>query len=100
VDSNRFIHVNHKDHNTLNNRKYNLEIVPCSINSQLRDKPNTNGQTGVRNVHLVTRYGGKQEYWVQIMRNGEKFKWEFDLNQFDEACEFARQKRIELFGKE
>lgn len=100
VDSNRFIHVNHKDHNTLNNRKYNIEIVPCSINSQLRDKPNTNGQTGVRNVHLITKYGGKQVYWVQIMKNYQRHCWEFEFNQFEEACEFARQKRIELFGKE
>lgn len=99
IDSNRFIHVNHKDHNTLNNMKYNLEIVPCSINSQLRDKPNTNSKTGVRNVHLVTK-NGKEMYYVQIMKNGERFKWEFELNEFDEACEFARQKRIELFGKE
>ena len=100
VNTDLLNHINHINHNTLDNRKINLELITSMLNGQLRNKSNSNSKTGVRNVNLITKYGGKQEYWVQIMRNGEKFKWEFGLNEFDEACEFARQKRIELFGKE
>lgn len=96
----REIMTHHKDGNTLNNREENLDPTTNAINLQLRNRCNTNSKTGVRNVHLVTRYSGKQLYLVQIMKYGERFKWEFDLNEFEEACEFARLKRIELFGKE
>lgn len=77
----------------------NLRVTNNARNSQHRNGANQNNKTGVRNVHLVTRYGGKQLYLVQIMRNGERYKWEFDLNQFEEACQFAESKRQELLGE-
>ena len=91
--------IDHKNHNPLDNRKKNLRIVEASNNSANRKGANSNNKTGVRNVHLINRYGGKQIYMVQIMRKGERFSWEFELNQFDEACIFAEEKRKELFGK-
>ena len=91
--------IDHKNHNPLDNRKKNLRIVEPSNNSANRKGANSNNKTGVRNVHLINRYGGKQIYMVQIMRKGERFSWEFELNQFDEACKFAEEKRKELFGK-
>ena len=93
--------VHHKEQEkTLDNRKINLEIVPHEVNLQLREGANSNSSTGVRNVHLITKYSGKQEYWVQVMKNGISYKEEFSLDQFDDACEWARLKRIELFGEE
>lgn len=92
-------YVDHINHDTLDNRKINLRIVEGNKNSSNRDGANKNNITGVRNVHLVTRYGGKQLYLVQIMRKGERFKWEFELNEFEEACRFAESKRLELFGE-
>lgn len=93
--------VHHKDkHSTLDNRKSNLEIVPYIVNVQLREGANKNNKTGIRNVHLINKYGGEQVYMVQIMKNYKRHAWEFRLDQFEEACEFAKQKRIELFGKE
>jgi len=50
-------------------------------------------------VHLINKYGGKQAYVVQLMKNGERYAWEFGLNQFKEACKFAEEKRKEIFGK-
>ena len=79
--------------------KENLRVVSNSKNLQHRSGANNNSKTGVRNVNLITKYKGKQEYWVQIMKNGERFKWEFGLDKFDEACIFAEEKRKELFGK-
>ncbi len=93
------IHVDHRDNNPLNNRKYNLRQTNTSSNAQNRKGANSNNQTGVRNVNLVTRYGGKQLYLVQIMREGEKFKWEFELDEFEEAVKFAEIKRKEIFGE-
>ena len=64
-----------------------------------RKGANSNNKTGVRNVNLVNKYGGKQVYLVQIMKNYRRYVWEFELDQFEEACEFAEKKRKELFGE-
>jgi hypothetical protein len=89
--------VHHKNKDTLDNRKFNLEIVPYIINTQLRDGANKNSSTGVRNVNWIEK---TNEYWVQIMKEGERYKWTFPSNMFEEACVFAKNKRIELFGEE
>jgi hypothetical protein len=92
--------VDHINHDTLDNRKDNLRIITRSNNSANRKGANSNNKTtGVRNIHLVTRYGGKQLYLVQIMKKGKRYKWEFGLDEFDEACEFAEIKRKEIFGE-
>lgn len=90
--------VDHLNHNFLDNRKQNLKIKDRYGNAQNRKGANKNSSTGVRNVNLITKYDGRQEYWVQFMKKGEKFKWEFPINKFKEACEFAEKKRKELFG--
>jgi hypothetical protein len=32
------------------------------------------------------------------MKDYKRYKWKFPLDQFDEACKFADEKRKELFG--
>jgi len=91
--------IDHKNHDSLDNTKGNLRTTIDANNSSNRRGANTNSKTGVRNVHLVNRYEGEQEYWVQIMKNGIHYKWEFGLHEFDKACEFAKEKRKELFGE-
>lgn len=88
--------VDHKDNNTLDNRKCNLRYVEKKQNLWNRKGANKNSSTGVRNVNWMKRYN---QYWVQIMKDGVRYKWEFPLSQFDEACEFAIMKRKELFGE-
>jgi hypothetical protein len=81
---------------TLDNRKSNLRVTEAHNNSSNRKGANKNSGTGVRNVN----YGaGRREYWVQFCRKGERFKYKFPLAQFQEACNFADIKRIELFGE-
>lgn len=87
-------HIKHKE--TLNNRKYNLRKTTNDKNLQSRKGANKNSSTGIRNVNYIEKLN---EYWVQIMKKGERFKWIFPSNQFKEACDFAEKKRKELFGE-
>jgi hypothetical protein len=90
--------VNHKSHNTLDNRESNLDVTTNQINCSDRLKANKNNKTtGIRNVNYIR---SEDVYKVQICKNYVRYYWTFPVSQFDEACEFARQKRIEFFGKE
>lgn len=89
-------HIEHKLHSSLDNRKRNLRVVESSKNSSNRKGANKNSGTGVRNVNYGT---DRKEYWVQFCKEGERFKWIFPLNQFNEACKFAEEKRKEIFGE-
>lgn len=88
--------VDHINHNTMDNRKSNLKVTTQQINLLNRKGANKNNNTGVRNVSYIEQ---NNEYWVQIMKKGERYKWVFQANQFEEACQFAEIKRNELFGK-
>lgn len=98
-EHNKSIYVDHRNHDTLNNTKINLRKTINRKNLSHRNGANNNCKTGVRNVHLVNRYGDKQVYLVQIMKNYQRYCWEFELDQFEEACELAEEKRKELFGE-
>lgn len=88
--------VDHRDHDTMNNRKENLRITKFIKNVANRKGANSNNKTGVRNVNYIEK---TDEYWVQIMKDGERFKWIFQSNEFEEACKFAELKRQEIFGE-
>jgi hypothetical protein len=89
--------VDHKDYDSLNNCKYNLRTTSVGLNDSHRSGANKNNKsTGIRNVTYVER---DNIYVVQIMRKGERFRWVFPTDQFEEACEFAKNKRQELFGE-
>lgn len=88
--------VDHIDHDTLNNRKSNLRVTTNDKNVKNRKGANSNNNTGVRNVSWIE---SANEYWVQIMKKGKRHKWAFSINQFEEACKFAEEKRKELFGE-
>ena len=90
------IEVDHEYHDTLDNRKYNLRKTESGKNSANRKGANINNNTGVRNVCYIE---DEDSYWVQMMKEGERFRWVFPADQFDEACLFAIKKREELFGE-
>ena len=98
MNASKGVVIDHHNHNRLDNRKENLFITEHSNNSSNRKGANKNNKTGVRNVNLVTR-NGKQMYYVQLMKKGVSYKWEFELDQFEEACKFAELKRQEIFGE-
>ena len=88
--------VDHKNHDSLNNMKSNLRVVEAGNNSANRKGANSNSKTGVRNVNWIEK---ENRYLVQIMKDGERYKWDFPANQFEEACKFAEKKRKEIFGE-
>lgn len=88
------VEIDHKNHDTLDNRKSNLRVISDGDNSSNREGANKNNKTGVRNVCKLDYC-----YLVQIMKKGIRYKWEFSLDKFEEACKFAKEKRKELFGE-
>jgi len=90
--------VDHENNSKLDNRKSNLRVTENKYNIRNRKGANSNSSTGVRNVNRIKGYK-EDKYLVQFMRDGEKFIWEFSINQFEEACKFAEKKRKEIFGE-
>lgn len=88
--------IDHINHNGLDNRKENLRCIENKNNITNRQGANKNNKTGVRNVNYIEQH---DEYWVQIMKNGVRYRWEFPSDKFEEACEFAEIKRKEIFGE-
>lgn len=88
--------VDHINHDSLNNTKINLRVISNSKNLQNRKGANQNGSTGVRNVN---RSNDPDILWVQFMKDGIRYKWDFPASQFEEACKFAEIKRKEIFGE-
>jgi hypothetical protein len=88
-------HVDHKDHNTLDNRKRNLIYSNHMRNAKNRLGANRNTTSGERNVCWVSKKG----VWrVQLQVNG-KHTWfgDFNYEDLDLAKELARQKRSEYY---
>jgi hypothetical protein len=89
-------YVDHISHNVQDTRRCNLRKTTNARNSQNRKGANKNCKTGVRNVHWIKK---ENCYYVQIMKDGVSYKEKFQPSKFKEACEFAKNKRNELFGE-
>jgi hypothetical protein len=88
--------IDHKNHNTLDNRVENLRVYPYKKNSQHREKENSNNSTGYRNVTYLKREG---YYIVQLYIDGRNRR----LGRFDdvhEAGKFAEKMRKKYYNTE
>lgn len=90
------VQISSSDSYILDNRKSNFRFSTGKENSANRNGANRNNNTGVRNVSYIK---SDNVYWVQIMKDGIKYKWVFSVDKFEEACAFAEIKRQELFGE-
>lgn len=88
--------MHHKNHNTLDNRKENLEVISIIENSRHRKGRNCNNKSGYRNVAYISRE--KHPYWVQLMVEGKNtVLGKFD--DVDEAGAYAEEMRKKYYGK-
>lgn len=93
----RKIHVDHIDHNPMNNTKENLRVTDSSKNLRNRGGKNSNNSTGYRNVAYI-KYYKSYVYAVQLMVNGKNTT----LGRFtdvDEAGAFAEKMRQKYYGE-
>lgn len=86
--------VDHRNHNTLDNRKNNLRICTNSQN-QMNSLPQENGASKYKGVH----WRKNRKHWMaRIMVSGK----EMYIGSFDNeisACHAYDEKAKELFGK-
>ena len=89
--------VDHENHNTLDDRKKNLRVVPDKNNSTNRRSRNSNNKSGYRNVS----WSKSENMWlVQLQVNKKNtVLWKFPKDQLEEAGKFAEEKRKELYGE-
>lgn len=87
--------VDHKNHNTLDNRKYNLELKDNSGNLRNRLGLNNNNKSGYRNVCWNKR---KNKWMVQLQVKGKNTQLGF-FHDVDEAGKFAKEMRLKYYGE-
>jgi hypothetical protein len=88
-------HVDHLNHNILDNRKCNLSIVSVSVNSLNRECANKNSSTGVRNVSYAKGIG---KYIVQLQIDGKNIIFgKFD--NVEDARKCAEENREKYYPK-
>jgi hypothetical protein len=94
ADYNKRECVDHRNHNTLDNRKENLRVGVIKKNTKNRKSKNSNNSSGYRNVSWDK---GKQLWAVQLIIDGRNTKIAF-FDNVDEAGAFAKKKREEIYG--
>jgi uncharacterized membrane protein len=88
-------YIDHRNHNRLDNRKFNLHICSQKINGINRRKINKNNTSGYRNVS----FDGKGNPIVQLQdESGRNQVWR-DFKDVHEAGAFAEKMRQEIYDK-
>lgn len=85
------LHVDHINHDTLNNTRANLRLVNRHVNAQNRRGANHDSKTGVRGVS----WSKSNKRWLSTVLFGPRRHHKFCAT-FEEACEWVKQKRAEL----
>lgn len=88
-------HIHHKNHNTLDNRKFNLEEITVKENLLNRKGKNITNKSGYRNVCWDKRKG----YWIVTLCIDGKSKRLGNFNDVHEAGAFAQKMRDKYYGK-
>lgn len=86
--------VDHENHQTLDNRKENLRVLPQTYNLRHRKGANCNNTSGYRNVCWLK---DKEQWCVQLQVDGKNTRLGF-FDDLDEAGKFAEQMREKYYG--
>jgi hypothetical protein len=86
--------VDHKDHNTLDNRKKNIRLVSYS-ESAINRSIQCNNKSGYKHVSF---HKGHRKWYVQIKKDG-KLLFQKLFKDFGEACRVADEKTREIQGE-
>ena len=97
VDADSGTKVDHRNNNTLDNRKNNLRVTNNDKNTKNRKSKNSNNKSGFRNVFWSTR----DEVWkVTLQINGkQKCFGRFKFENVNEAGILAEEMRQKYYGE-
>ena len=87
--------ADHWNHDPFDNRRENIRITTDFYNTKSRKGKNKNNTSGYRNVGWDKR---TNDWMVQLQDNGKNTVWR-GFKTPEEAAEFARIKRKELYGE-
>lgn len=92
MNTNKNEYVDHKNHNTIDNRKNNLRVTRNDKNTKNRKSKNSNNTSGYRNVSWVNN-----KWIVQLQIKGKnKVLGKFD--DINKAGKFAEKMRKKYYG--
>jgi len=90
ADSN--LYGDHKNHNTLDNRRGNIQVVDNVYNNINRKDKNSNNTSGYRNVSWINGY-----WRVQLQVNGKNKLFTEKFEDVHEAGKFAKDMRRKYY---
>lgn len=89
----RKTHVDHENHNMLDNRDENLRVSSHTDNNKNRKSKNSNNKSGYRNVSWI------DGYWrVQLQIEGKNHRFPEKFSDVDKAGAFAKEMRLKYYG--
>jgi hypothetical protein len=88
------IHIDHKNHNRLDNTENNLRPSEHSNNNKSRKGKNSNNSSGYRNVSFILGY-----YRIQLQIDGRNYMFPEKFTDVDEAGSFAEEMRQKYYGE-
>jgi hypothetical protein len=90
-------YIDHKNFDTLDNRKLNFRYTENNLNLKNRKGKNSNNKSGYRNVSWIS---GENKWRVQLQINGKNTKLkDFSKDQVHEAGKFAKEMREKYYGE-
>jgi len=89
------IYVDHRNHDTLDNRRMNLRRTENNKNLKHRNGANSNNKSGYRNVCWIKT---KNQWCVQLQIDGKNTRLAY-FDDVDEAGKYAEKMREKYYGE-